>query len=364
MKILIATGIFPPEIGGPATYAALLADELKKKGDEVIVLPFREVKHLPRVLRHFAYFVKVIRASSGADIVFTQDPVSTGIPVICAGFFTRKKVVMRVAGDYAWEQSVQQCGVKETIDKFQAAKYSGRVEFLRSLQKFAVRHADVVITPSNYFSRLVSSWLNNEREVKTIYNGIDLTVEFRKEAKFSEKTIISAGRLVPWKGFDTLIRAIKEMPGWKLLIAGDGPDKGRLELLVAECGIEGRVTFLGQLPRPELFAQIYRSHVFALLATFESFSFQTVEALHIGTPVVAADIGNLSEIIETGKSGILIAPTDISRFKEEAEKIATDSSYSSNLSLEGQKRAADFSIQKTFDQLHKVFEEVINHGKN
>ncbi len=357
MKILIATGIFPPEIGGPATYAALLVEELKKRGDDVEVLPYREVRHLPRLLRHIAYFIKIIRASAGVDIVFTQDSVSTGIPVICARFFTRKKVVMRVAGDYAWEQSVQRYGVKETIDEFQNKKYSGMIELLRSLQRFTVRRADVVIAPSNYFRQLVANWVNNEREVKTIYNGIDLTVEFEKEPKFSEKTIISAGRMVPWKGFDTLILALKEMPTWKLLIAGDGPDRERLGQLIIQNGVQGRVTLLGQLPRVELLAKIYRSHIFALLSTFESFSFQVVEAMHVGTPVIVANIGNLTEVIENRKNGILIGSSDIGTFKQEAERISSDLEYSNTLSRQGKLRAADFSIGKTFDELHRVFEE-------
>ena len=91
---------------------------------EVVVLPFREVSHRPKFIRHFIYFWKVLQMSSGVDIIFTQDPVSTGIPVICAAFFTNKRVVMRVAGDYAWEQSVQKYGVKDTIDEFQKKKYS------------------------------------------------------------------------------------------------------------------------------------------------------------------------------------------------------------------------------------------------
>ncbi len=356
MKVLIATGIFPPEIGGPATYAGLLAEELKKRGDEVVVLPFRDVRHLPRILRHVAYFAKVISKSAGCDIVFTQDPVSTGIPVTLASFFTRKKVVMRVAGDYAWEQSVQRYGVTESIDDFQKKKYSGKIEILRAFQRYAVRHADVVVTPSNYFRSVVSGWIQGSREVITIYNGIDLKVEYEKESKYPEKTIITAGRLVPWKGFDTLIRALKEMPEWKLLIAGNGPDKARLEGIIKEEGVSDRVNFLGQLPHPQLFAAIHRSHVFALLATFESFSFQVVEALHVGVPVVAARIGNLAEIIDDGVHGVLIDPLDIRAFKSFCEKVVSDSSYAQRISAAGQRRAADFSLEKTFDQLHKVFE--------
>jgi glycosyltransferase involved in cell wall biosynthesis len=357
MKILIATGIFPPEIGGPATYAAFLANELTRRGDKVKVLPFREVRGYPRFIRHLAYFYKVFAESRKADVIFTQDPVSTGIPVVAAAYLNKKKVVMRVAGDYAWEQSVQRYGVTDTIDEFQNKTYGGMIYIMKRLQALAVKRADVVITPSHYFTKLVSSWVPT-KDVRTIYNGIDLNAEYEKEPKFSDKTIISAGRLVPWKGFDTLIKILKEMPGWILFIAGDGPDKERLVKLAQSEGVSGRIQFLGQMARTELFSYIHRAHAFALLTTFESFSFQIVEAMHVGTPVIASNIGNLAEIIENGKSGILIDPVDTQKFISEAEKLVEDPGYAEALIREARERAKDFSIDKTMDEVYTVLNEV------
>ena len=57
MKIVLATGIYPPEIGGPATYARILEEEMPRRGIEVTVYPFRAVRHLPRIVRHVAYFL-------------------------------------------------------------------------------------------------------------------------------------------------------------------------------------------------------------------------------------------------------------------------------------------------------------------
>jgi len=359
MKILIATGIYPPEIGGPATYAKLLADELPKRAIVVDVLPFREVCIYPRLIRHIVYVFKIMVRARGCDLIFTQDPVSTGIPTVCAAFIVRKKVVMRVAGDYAWEQAQQRYGVIDTVDKFQNKRYSLGVEILRTLQRFAVRHADVVITPSEYFNSLVSGWNNGTKKITTIYNGIDLAQDFDRQAKYDRPTIVTAGRLVPWKGFDTLIRALHDMSGWDLLIAGDGPDRNRLEELARTLSLSERVTFLGNIPRSELFARIWRSHVFALLSTFESFSFQVVEAMFVGTPVIAARIGNLSEIIDDGIHGLLIDPSDITSFKAGAERIVADPTYASALSLVAGKRAAEFSVERTLDRLVGIFYDQI-----
>jgi glycosyltransferase involved in cell wall biosynthesis len=148
------------------------------------------------------------------------------------------------------------------------------------------------------------------------------------------------------------------MPEWRLLIAGDGPDKERLTDLVSKNNVNDRVTFLGKLERQELFSQIHSSHIFALLSTFESFSFQIVEAMHIGTPVIAANIGNLSEIVDSGSNGVLISPKDIDAFIENAKKFIEDDLYREKVIEAAKQRAKDFSVEKTLDKLAEVFRDL------
>ena len=169
-------------------------------------------------------------------------------------------------------------------------------------------------------------------------------------------TIVTAGRLVPWKGFDTLISVMPELPGWRLTIAGEGPDRERLVGLAEKNGVSDRVIFLGQIGRRELFALIHRSTLFALLSTFESFSFQTVEAMHIGVPVIVGRIGNLSEIVDDGINGLLIDPSDKQAFVRLAKKIATDSSYADRLAGEARKKAELFSVTRMVDRLVEIFD--------
>ncbi len=83
-KILIATGVYPPESGGPATYSKLLEQRLPALGFSVTVLPFRTVRHLPKFVRHFAYFLKCLNLARKADIVYSLDTVSVGLPAALA----------------------------------------------------------------------------------------------------------------------------------------------------------------------------------------------------------------------------------------------------------------------------------------
>jgi glycosyltransferase involved in cell wall biosynthesis len=356
-RVLIATGIYPPEIGGPATYAKLLVDKLPSYDIDVQVIPFRDVRKYPKIIRHIAYFFKILRYSFSNDLIFTQDPVSTGLPSLFASFVSGKPLVIRVAGDYAWEQSAQRYGVKDTIDEFQSKKYDCRIEILKFIQSFVVRYATEVVTPSIYFQSLVSGWVKGKRKINKIYNGIDLSIEFDKEQKYEVPTLITAGRLVPWKGIDVLISLVSRLPDWQLLIAGDGPDSNRLKELSKSLNMDSRVHFLGNLERKKLFSEIYKSHIFVLNTSFESFSFQIVEAMFVGTPIISTNIGNISEIVTDNVNGILVEPNNTEQFISAINKVYNDKKFSDLLVKESKEKAKLFSIESTISQMVEIFKK-------
>lgn len=310
-KIILATGIFPPEEGGPATYSKLLQDRLPEYGFHVSVFPFRTVRHFPKVLRHVVYMCKLLRAAYGADVVYAQDTVSVGLPACIAAKLSGRKFLIRVPGDYAWEQARQRFGVKDSIDEFQHTTYNVRIELLRRVQKFVVSRADLVITPSIYFRDVVRGWVTKKNKVITIYNGIDFKeIDSVHSNTYVPKTIITAGRLVPWKGFGELISLMQKLPQWHLVIAGDGPLREELQSLIERNKLEDRVVLLGTVPRIELVEKIKQSEIFVLNTHFESFSYQIVEVMRARTPIVTTRVGNLAEIIENQKEGVLVEPNN------------------------------------------------------
>ena len=110
IRVLITTGLYPPESGGPATYTKLLEEKLPELGFEVRVLPFRTVRHLPPVVRYIAYFWKCLRLARQAGVVYAQDTVSVGLPSALASMFAGKKLTAREPGDYASAQAPHRPG--------------------------------------------------------------------------------------------------------------------------------------------------------------------------------------------------------------------------------------------------------------
>src|SRR3989344_882487 len=361
IKILVTTGIYPPEIGGPATYTALLEKEMPKHNIEVSVLPFRVVRHLPKVIRHFVFFCKVLNLGRKVDLLYAQDPVSVGFPTMCAAKILSKPFLIRVAGDFAWEQAVGRFGVLHGIDDFQRKKYSFGIELMRLIQRTTTRMAEMVITPSKYFRNLVANWNINKDNVITIYNGINFAEINDARIVFESKTIISAGRLVPWKGFDTLIEIMNDLSGWKLFIAGNGPDREKLEKIISSQNLGERVFLLGDMARKDLMKKIQECRLFVLNTSFESFSFLIVEAMFAGTPVISTNIGNISEIVDNGENGLLVQPNNKAEILEAIQKLS-DTNVRSKMVDNAKEKAKTFSIEKTIKETSDIIFSLIDRS--
>src|SRR3989344_5398382 len=174
MKLVIATPLYPPEIGGPATYAKLLCEGLPAKGIEVALVKFNEVRHLPKGIRHIAYYFRVRKAARSADIVLALDPVSAGLPALWAARRAGKPFVVKIVGDYAWEQGQQRFGVTKTLDEFvQTKRVPFPVWLLQKVQTGVARRARQIIVPSKYLKNIVSAWGVRAEKIKVVYNGIE-----------------------------------------------------------------------------------------------------------------------------------------------------------------------------------------------
>jgi glycosyltransferase involved in cell wall biosynthesis len=321
-NVVIATGLFPPEIGGPATYGKLLSDELPQRGISVRIIPFRSVRGLPKGLRHLVYFVKILAASRGADAVFAQDPVSTGFPAMLAAKLLGRRFIIKIVGDYAWEQGAARFDVTETLDEFLGRKYGWRVEFLRRCQSFAARGASRIIVPSVYLKNVVICWGIPAEKILVIHNAFvpPVTADTKEEARRrlgitrDALIIVSAGRLVPWKGFKELIEAMpmvrREIPSALLFIIGSGPEEKGLKAAVSALRLDDAVVFTGGVAHEKLLLYLRAGDLFLLNSSYEGFSHTLLEAMAMGIPVAARKVGGNTEVTNKGEAGVLYERND------------------------------------------------------
>lgn len=322
MHITIATGLYPPDIGGPATYAVMLEQELPAHGFSITTVPFTAVRRYPKIIRHLRYTWKLWCASKNTDIIYALDPVSVGVSAWVVATARRKKFVLRVPGDYAWEQGQLRFGITDQFHDFieKRYQYNWRVSALSRIESFIAAQAVQVIVPSRYMATAIEKWGVAAEKIKVIYSALEpLPISEKRETlraqqSFPFPTLVSAGRLVPNKGFlgviDAFVAIKAQYKDALLVIVGDGPQQSVLEKYVEEKELVDGVRFVGRYSKEAMGAVIRAADVFVLNTAHEGLSHQLLEVMDLGTPIVTTAVGGNPELITDGINGYLVPYND------------------------------------------------------
>lgn len=330
MRILVTTGIFHPESGGPATYLYRLLPALQARGHDLTVLTFSdsagpppgrypyEVVRIPRrayLLRQAAYFRAANRLWRSHDLAFVH---SLNIPLP-----TRVRPrVGKIVGDPAWERAVNRGWIPPTadVDVFQSAHHGLLVEMNKVQRARAARRLDGVIVPSEYLRRMVIGWGVDPTRVAVIYNALpehpapSALTQDEARARLNlphAPLLLTVARLTAWKGIDHTLNALQRLDGIHFVVAGDGPMRLAYEAMAQRLGLSQRVKFLGAFPRGEM-PLLYRAADYTLLYSgYEGLSHVLLESLHAGTPVIASDKGGNPEVVQHGVNGLLVPYPDV-----------------------------------------------------
>jgi glycosyltransferase involved in cell wall biosynthesis len=190
--------------------------------------------------------------------------------------------------------------------------------------------------------------------VRTIHNGL---APVAPSPRRGDGTLLgAAGRFVPQKGFDVLLRALAELPQASLLLVGDGPERPRLERLVAELGLGDRVERAGW--RPDAARLLATVDAVVVPSRAEPFGLVALEAMGAGVPVVASDVDGLAEVVTDGETGLLVPPDDPRGLAEAIARVLVDRDLGRSLGDRGREAAATrFSRERmtgAFEELYRA----------
>jgi len=172
---------------------------------------------------------------------------------------------------------------------------------------WAARRADAVITVCNALrDEVVGMGIEADRVV-SLRNGVDLEL-FRPTERTPNPmfTLLAVGHLVPVKAQDLVIGALPLLPGVRLVLAGDGPDRAKLEALARTLNVSERVTFLGAVPQAQLRSHYGSADALVLSSSREGWANVLLEAMACGTPVVASRVYGTPEVVAAPEAGVLM----------------------------------------------------------
>lgn len=200
-----------------------------------------------------------------------------------------------------------------------------------------------------------------ERVVR-IPNGVDLEL-FKPDPKVKPTPgrILFLGRLAHEKRLDLLIDAFaivaRGRPGASLHLAGDGPERAKLEAHVARLGLEARVRFLGVVHDPV--QTLREAAVLALTSTCEGMSNAVLEGMASGVPIVATKIDGMTDVIRDGVDGLLVEPGDVADLARALERVLGDSALAAALATAGRQRVEqEFGLEDVAGRYALLFEEL------
>lgn len=233
----------------------------------------------------------------------------------------------------------------------------------RRLILWAARRAHAVITVSDALRRVAEGIGIAPEKLTVLRNGVD-TGFFRPVDRAAVRAahglrglvVISAGNLVPLKGHDLVIEALASLPEARLLIAGDGPERARLEELALRRGVSGRVRFLGALPQERLVEYYGAADALVLASSREGWPNVLLESLACGTPVIASNVGGCAEMVGPPTTGVLLAERSAEAIAGAVRELAAR-----NVSREAARRYAErFSWAATTAGQLELFARVLS----
>jgi glycosyltransferase involved in cell wall biosynthesis len=326
LKILIVTGIYPPDIGGPANFTPEFSKFLTGEGHSIQVLTLSdELNHLKesifnvrrirrdgKLFRRFKTIFWIIRYGNSADRILV-----TGLyeEVGLASLFLKTKIIMRVVGDPIWERARNTSATKANIEEFNKADSNLTIQ--RKFLSWSINQGDLCITPSEQLRDFMLNW-GITRNIKVIPNGVLIP---ETTTKISDLQGITVSRLVSWKNVNIVIEtAIK--CGVPLKVIGDGP----LENQLSKYESNDLIKLLGRKNKSEVTGLLKESNIFFLLSSYEGQSFALTEALANGMLCVVSDIPGNMQLVKHMENGFIFNLLDQGDSTEELIKLLSNRS--------------------------------------
>jgi teichuronic acid biosynthesis glycosyltransferase TuaC len=184
----------------------------------------------------------------------------------------------------------------------------------RRMIRGAMARADAMISVSAGLKRAMVALGAEAERITVLRNGVDL-VQFQPPAEraalrsalgIEGPTLLSVGHLIPRKGHHLAIEALASLPDWRLLLAGEGPERARLEAVAARSGVSDRVRFVGAVPHAALGRYYGAADALVLASSREGWANVLLEAMACGTPVVASDIPGNAEVVQGPQAGLIV----------------------------------------------------------
>jgi glycosyltransferase involved in cell wall biosynthesis len=362
VRVVVVSGIWPPDPGGPASHAPAFAEFLTKRGHGVEAVTTAAGAPAARPypvswaarrspLRHLRAALLVRRAARRADVV---DATSMIRRAAIGSRLARRPLVAKLVSDEVFEREARSGRYAGTLDEFQRISGGARIRLLRATRNAALRRARHVFCPSRYLRDIALGWGLDPTRVSVLPNpapevpSMPSRDELRVELGIEGNTLAFAGRLGRQKALGVALTALEDVSDVSLVVAGDGPERAALETRAAELGLGARARFLGSVPRDTVLRLFRAADATVLPSAWENFPHTVVESLAVGCPVIATAVGGVPEAVRDGENGLLVEPGDAAALARAISRLFSDAELRARLSAAAPASVDGYSEEAVF----------------
>ncbi len=319
MDILITVGIFPPDIGGPASFVPKISKYLIDKGHNVKIICLSDKEHLdykdeidvirinrnlPIIFRWLKTIIKIYNVSKKSDLIFVN---GLGTETTVANLFSRKKVLRKIVGDPVWERVYNKKLINESFDDFQENNHGLFISLQKIIRNWSIKKSNLIITPSQHLKAFINK-IGVDNKIFVINNGV--TIEETNKEKFQNSIIqlLVVSRLVSQKNIDSIIKAVKllDNEGIVLNIVGDGSEINNLKNLVEKYRLKEKINFIGKIEGRKINEHLRNADIFIQASNYEGLPHSILEAINYEVPILSTEVGGCSELLNKGERGYII----------------------------------------------------------
>ena len=374
MKILVTTGIFPPDVGGPARFVPEICKKLSLNHDITVVTysnkPFEEFRYDFKVLRLNRNSIKLIRflrtimtiykLGKEVDVIFVN---GIWLEVYITNIILKKRIYRKIVGDPVWEKFNNKNSNFIDFDKFQNAKKNFYYTLLTFLRNNSFKSSDLIIVPSDHLKLFVRKAGYNGKIIQ-INNGTKIT-EYNEEITDNNFLIVS--RLVKHKNIDLVIKTFKKINdnlslNFKLDIVGDGPEYKNLENLINKLNLTEKIFLIGKKNEAEVEKYYKEAKFFIQASSYEGSPHSILEAINYKNFVIATNFGGVIEILSPNFSELI--PLEQGMINVETLYKVLENMLTNNLSTTSKTNEAkknlinNYNINDTINSYIKLFNYV------
>ena len=353
----MTVGIFPPDIGGPATFVPKITkyfqDELNY---EIEILTLSDNKNsninddfsvkridrnLPIIYRWLKTIFTIYKLGKNKDLIFVN---GLGTETTIANIFLKKKIIRKIVGDPVWERTYSKAKISESFDEFQVKNYGFSISLQKKVRSFSIKKSDIVVTPSKHLKNFILN-LGFKNKIEIINNGVFIPEENTNIFTNDQINITIVSRLVSHKNIKKIIRAISDLndPLIYLNIIGDGPELNQLQKISLESNNKDNTIFHGKLNRDDINHIFLKSDIYIQASNYEGLPHSLLEAMSYGIPVLCTPVGECKEILGNEDRGyILDLPVSKNNIKSKISEIIGEKNIAN---IKGE-RGKDFINEK------------------